>query len=209
MNEVLSYTPVLSPKQREHYKRRIQAQLGWTDPAIRSVSSQRFEELLEKDQELRRLWQSDPHKAVIRLRSLEMATALGPHAVWLCAHHTRQARERLRDADSMVNASMDEYDRIIFGNVQRRVKVMRDEFPGWLYKRLVPVFAADDVFPGELFESRFNEWVDGFLADMPERSRKNRFPEAREAYHAHREPLGRLFEEMLELFGPDWADLDD
>lgn len=209
MNEVLSYTPVLSPKQREQYRRRIQTQLGWEDPAIHSVSCQRFYDALEEeDHELRQMWRRQPQKAVIRQRTTEMNASLDPHAVWLCAHHTRQAREVLQSIDSMVNASMDEYDRTIFGNGQHRTKVLRD-LPDRLRTRLDPVLKTESPFPSKLFEARFNEWADAFLADMPERSRKNRFPEAYHAYHVHRGTLIGLLDEMLELFGPFWADLDD
>ncbi|MBK5929096.1 hypothetical protein [Halochromatium salexigens] len=198
--EISAYPPVLSPEQREQYKRRIQTKLNWKDPAIQSISDQRFEKVWAEDQELHRMWPRQPREAVIRQRTTEVDVSLDPHALWLCGHHIEQARDVLRYMDNTVNAPMDRRSREFYGNGQHRVKVMRS-LPDQLRSRLAPVFSQADLWDsGGLFEARFNEWVADYEATLPERSRQNRFPEAFEAYQTHRGCLVGLLDEMLALF---------
>lgn len=198
--EVSTYNPVLPPEQRAQHKRRIQTQLGWKDPAIQTISHQRFEKALAGDHELKRMRRNQAREATIRQRTIEIGVALDPHALWQCGHHTEQARVVLRYMDNIVNAPMDRPNREFYGIGQHRVKVMR-ALPEQLRARLDPVFTRADLWDsGGLFEARFNEWVTDYETALPERSRNNRFPEAAEAYHEHRGCLAGLLDEILELF---------
>ncbi|WP_207148837.1 hypothetical protein [Lamprobacter modestohalophilus] len=180
--------------------------MGWKDPAIQTISHQRFEKVWTEDDTLRRMWRNQPREATIRQRAMAMEVALDPHALWQCGHHTEQARVVLRYMDSIVNAPMDRPNREFYGNGQHRVKVMR-AFPDQLRARLEPVFSRADLWDsGRLFEGRFNEWVADYETALPERSRQNRFPEAAKAYHEHRGCLAGLLDEMLELFAPPMVD---
>jgi hypothetical protein len=134
--EVSTYTPVLPPEQREQSKRRIQTQLGWKDPAIQTISHQRFEKVWAEDDTLRRMWRNQAREAAIRQRTTEVCVSLDPHALWVCGHHIEQARLTLQHMDSTVNAPMDRPNREFYGNGQHRVTVMR-ALPNHLRLRLV------------------------------------------------------------------------
>lgn len=194
--------PVLSPEQREQYRRRIQTQLSWQDPAIQRISQTRFEKQWAADDELHRLWQTQPRAAAIKQRTTELAIALDPYALHLCGHHIEQAIAALKDVDTIVGASMDRADRERYGGGQHRVRVLRN-LPDRLRSRLSPVFEHSPLWDGaRLFETRFDLWAAEFIADLPPPLSRY-FPEAAEAYHKHRESLSSLLAEMAELFQPD------
>jgi hypothetical protein len=195
---------VLSPEQRERYKRRIQTQLGWQDASIQRISQTRFEKRWKADDELHRLWRTKPRAAAIKQRTTELAIALDPHALHLCGHHIEQAIAALKDMDIIVDAPMDRLGREHHGNGQHRVRVLRN-FPDRLRSRLSPVFEHADLWDGaRLFGERFDTWAAEYQADLPPQALSRYFPEAVEVYRQHRGELASLLDEMVELFAqPD------
>lgn len=134
-------------------------------------------------------------------RETEIRTAPKAEAVWLAAHHIREARAYITRAIPMVRAPLKGFEGVMAGPLKHRMRVLR-ELPDSMSARMGPALKVARYWDldGKL-SARYERWCAQYAATVGAWARIGYWDATAEAFEQQYPPALQVLDDMLSALG--------